>query len=162
MAKEKKQKYQTYQDKEYERNYELEQQRKKELKQQAEQDYLALLEKQTFFKKLKNDYKNSISEFKQKKVATSDLKQYVKEAKQIIDQYQKEIDADVLVYLTKYEKSTFKFKKWFYGIGKEIRRTSWTSKKSLLLSFVVVIVIVVLLAAIFFGIDSAFYSLSTK
>ena len=65
-------------------------------------------------------------------------------------------------YSVDFEKLSFKLKRWFYGIGKEIRRTSWASKRSVLVSLIIVIIIVLILAAIFFGIDSGFYKLSAK
>lgn len=45
-----------------------------------------------------------------------------------------------------------KFKTFFYGIGKEFERTSWTTKRKVFSDFFVVVIIVVLLAAIFTGI----------
>lgn len=49
-------------------------------------------------------------------------------------------------------KKTNKFKKFFYGVGKEFERTSWTTKSKLMSDFFVVIIIVLILAAIFTGI----------
>ncbi|WP_412032270.1 preprotein translocase subunit SecE [Malacoplasma muris] len=45
-----------------------------------------------------------------------------------------------------------KFKKFFYGVGKEFERTSWTTKSKLVSDFFVVVIIVLILAAIFTGI----------
>lgn len=42
-----------------------------------------------------------------------------------------------------------KFKSFFYGVGKEFERTSWTSKSKLVSDFFIVLVIVLILAAIF-------------
>ncbi len=50
------------------------------------------------------------------------------------------------------ETQTKKFKKFFYGVGKEFERTSWTTKSKLVSDFFVVVIIVLILAAIFTGI----------
>lgn len=44
------------------------------------------------------------------------------------------------------------FKRYFYGVGKEFERISWTSKKTLFSNFLVVIVVVAFFALIFTGI----------
>lgn len=49
----------------------------------------------------------------------------------------------------KKEKKESKFKKFFYGVGKEFERTTWTSKSKLVSDFFVVLAIVVILAVIF-------------
>lgn len=47
------------------------------------------------------------------------------------------------------EKKESKFKSFFYGVGKEFERTSWTTKGKLVSDFFVVLIIVLILAAIF-------------
>lgn len=46
-------------------------------------------------------------------------------------------------------KKDSKFKSFFYGVGKEFERTSWTPKSKLVSDFFIVLVIVLILAAIF-------------
>lgn len=41
------------------------------------------------------------------------------------------------------------FKKFFYGVGKEFERVSWTSKKDLALNFLTILVVVTFFAVIF-------------
>lgn len=47
------------------------------------------------------------------------------------------------------KKKESKFKSFFYGVGKEFERTSWTPKNKLVSDFFVVLIIVLILAAIF-------------
>lgn len=47
------------------------------------------------------------------------------------------------------EKKQSKFKSFFYGVGKEFERTSWTTKTKLVSDFFIVLLIVLILAAIF-------------
>lgn len=46
-------------------------------------------------------------------------------------------------------KKESKFKSFFYGVGKEFERTSWTTKSKLVSDFFIVLIIVLILAAIF-------------
>lgn len=47
---------------------------------------------------------------------------------------------------------SLKLKTFFFGLGKEFERMSWTSKSDLIKNFIVVICIVVILTAIFTGV----------
>lgn len=42
-----------------------------------------------------------------------------------------------------------KFKKFFFGIGKEFQRVTWTSKKELASNFLIIIVVIVFFGVIF-------------
>lgn len=166
MANEKKQKtnkYLTYQDQEYERNLLLEKERKQQKKLLAQQTYRELNLHKSLIKKAKDDQKLILKLLKENKLISKtqfnahrlELKNAINE---MIDEHYQLLDK----YSVDFEKLSFKLKRWFYGIGKEIRRTSWASKRSVLVSLIIVIIIVLILAAIFFGIDSGFYRLSAK
>lgn len=157
-----KEKYKSYQDIEYERSYELEKSKKAELKLQEKIEFEALLKQKTQLQKAIVDYKNVIKSFEQKNVNKEEIVKYQNEAKKVIEAYKLELKNAQISYNEKFQKPVYKFKGWFYGVGKEVSRTSWASKKSIIISFTVVIVIVIILAAIFFGIDAAFSNLSAK
>ena len=166
MANEKKQKtnkYLTYQDQEYERNLLLEKERKQQKKLLAQQTYRELNLHKSLIKKAKDDQKLILKLLKENKLISKtqfnahrlELKNAINE---MIDEHYQLLDK----YSVDFGELSFKLKRWFYGIGKEIRRTSWASKRSVLVSLIIVIIIVLILAAIFFGIDSGFYKLSAK
>lgn len=46
----------------------------------------------------------------------------------------------------------YTFKRYFYGVGKEFERITWTPKKTLFSSFLVVVVVVTFFALIFTGV----------
>lgn len=52
----------------------------------------------------------------------------------------------------KYKQKKHTFKKYFYGVGKEFERVTWTSKKNLFTSFMVVVVVVIFFSLVFFGV----------
>ncbi|MDR2557319.1 MAG: preprotein translocase subunit SecE [Mycoplasmataceae bacterium] len=56
--------------------------------------------------------------------------------------------------LTEEDTFNFKFKRWFFGVGKEFSRISWPKKGSVLRDFVIIIIIVFAIALIYFGIDA--------
>lgn len=157
-----KEKYKTYQDIEYERSYELEKAKKVELKLQEKKEFESLLKQKTQLQKAIVDYETVLKSFKQKNVAKEEIIKYQNESKRVINAYKLELKNAQISYNEKFNKPIHKFKGWFYGVGKEVSRTSWASKKSIIISFIVVIVIVIILAAIFFGIDAAFSNLSAK
>lgn len=160
MAKDKS-KYLTYQDKEFERNQILEEQRKKELKEQANVVFLALQKQKRIYLQAKQDYKTNLRHIKSK-LTIAQQKAYIKQAKIILKKMRFDYKKALLQYELEFERGAFKIKRWYYGLQKEVKRTSWASTKLVITSLFVVIIIVVLLAAIFFGIDSAFIKLSTK
>ncbi|AJQ45549.1 hypothetical protein JM47_03220 [Ureaplasma diversum] len=160
MAKDKS-KYLTYQDKEFERNQILEEQRKKELKEQANVVFLALQKQKRIYQLAKKDYKTNLRHIKSK-LTTVQQKAYLKQSKMILKKMRFDYKKAVFEYELNYERGSYKIKRWYYGLQKEVKRTSWASAKSVITSLFVVIIIVVLLAAIFFGIDSAFIKLSAK
>lgn len=48
---------------------------------------------------------------------------------------------------------SFRFKRWFFGIGKEFSRITWPTKSRVFKDLFVTIVIVVLLALLYLGFD---------
>lgn len=50
---------------------------------------------------------------------------------------------------TKNKEKKHLFKKFFYGVGKEFERVTWTSKKDLALNFLVILVVITFFAIIF-------------
>lgn len=75
---------------------------------------------------------------------------------EIIKKSKNEFNISLNIYREKYETTSFKIKRWFYGMGKEFIRIRWSSKKLVFTSFVVVVGISVFLAIIFFIIDLIF------
>ncbi|GMO15770.1 MAG: hypothetical protein Ta2E_06850 [Mycoplasmoidaceae bacterium] len=51
------------------------------------------------------------------------------------------------------DKAAYKTKRWFFGLGKEFNRITWTPKKKMLINFVVVIGITVFFVLLFLLID---------
>lgn len=51
------------------------------------------------------------------------------------------------------KKKNSKWKKFFYGIGKEFGRISWIKKKEIATSFAIVLAVVIFFALIFWGIS---------
>lgn len=52
----------------------------------------------------------------------------------------------------------FRFKRWWFGMDKEVKRMSWPTSKQLITNFLIVIAIVGILTALFFGINQIFIS----
>ncbi|RCT48965.1 preprotein translocase subunit SecE [Ureaplasma parvum] len=161
--KQKSNKYLTYQDQEYERNLLLEKERKQQKKILAQQAYQQLDLNKKLIKKAKNDQKLILRLLKEdKSISKTQFNTHRIELKNTIDQMIDENYELLEQYSVDFEKISFKLKRWLYGINKEIRRTTWASKRSVIISLIIVIVIVLILAAIFFGIDTGFYKLSAK
>lgn len=53
---------------------------------------------------------------------------------------------------------SYRFKRWWFGMGKESRRIAWATPKNLIISFLIVLFIVALLTALFYGINEIFIS----
>lgn len=51
------------------------------------------------------------------------------------------------------KKKNSKWKKFFYGIGKEFGRISWIKKKEIATSFAIVLAVVIFFALVFWGIS---------
>ncbi|MDR1850976.1 MAG: preprotein translocase subunit SecE [Mycoplasmataceae bacterium] len=51
------------------------------------------------------------------------------------------------------EKVSLKFKRWFFGLGKEFNRVNWSPKKKVLMNFFIVLSITIVLALLFLFID---------
>lgn len=52
----------------------------------------------------------------------------------------------------KYKPKKYILRKYFYGVGKEFERVTWTSKKSLFTNFVVIVIVVLFFSLVFFGV----------
>lgn len=74
----------------------------------------------------------------------------------VIDKLELEYKQKKQEYKFKWELGDFKFKRWFFGMGKEFSRVSWASKKSVWQGFLIVVSIVIFLALIFLAIDGIF------
>jgi preprotein translocase SecE subunit len=44
-------------------------------------------------------------------------------------------------------------KKWFYGLGKEFSRITWTPLKKVWINFFIVVCVVLFFALVFYGVD---------
>lgn len=51
------------------------------------------------------------------------------------------------------KKFSYRFKKWFFGIGKEFGRITWPNKSRIIKDFFTVIILVAIIALIFLGFD---------
>ncbi len=51
------------------------------------------------------------------------------------------------------KKFSYRFKKWFFGIGKEFGRITWPTKSRVIRDIFIAVFIVAILALIFLGID---------
>ncbi|MDE5553321.1 MAG: preprotein translocase subunit SecE [Malacoplasma sp.] len=67
--------------------------------------------------------------------------------------YVDEIDNKKSIKLRSQKLKKHKWKKFFYGIGKEFGRVSWLNKKEIGTSFAIVLVVVIFFALIFTGIS---------
>ncbi|MBD5446149.1 MAG: preprotein translocase subunit SecE [Mycoplasma sp.] len=67
--------------------------------------------------------------------------------------YVNEIDNKKSIKLRSQKVKKHKWKKFFYGIGKEFGRVSWLNRKEIGTSFAIVLVVVIFFALIFTGIS---------
>ncbi len=139
------------------KQFELEKQQKEELfKERAEFHTKVLQAKQvwkigerkakeirTEFESKRNDYA-SYNEFKQAK------HKLITQQKQVLDGVKKKYLELNKAYKDKYELGTYKFRRWFFGMGKEFERITWCNSKTLWTSFLTIVIIVVILAILFF------------
>ncbi|MDR2821566.1 MAG: preprotein translocase subunit SecE [Mycoplasmataceae bacterium] len=54
------------------------------------------------------------------------------------------------------DKISYKIKRWFFGLGKEFNRISWTPRKKMIFNFFVIIAITTIFVLIFLLIDFIF------
>lgn len=73
-----------------------------------------------------------------------------------IKKFKEDLRLDIITYREEYETMSFKVKRWFFGMGKEFSRISWSSKKTVFANLIVVIGISLFLAVIFLIIDLIF------
>lgn len=57
-----------------------------------------------------------------------------------------------IVSQKKSKEKKYTFRRYFYGVGKEFERVTWTPKKTLFTNFVVVLVVITFFAIIFTGV----------
>jgi preprotein translocase SecE subunit len=48
---------------------------------------------------------------------------------------------------------SFRFKRWFFGVGKEFSRVTWIRGKQVLKDFGIILILVAIMALIFLGLD---------
>lgn len=73
------------------------------------------------------------------------------------DKKNKKID-DAVFAKREHLSFSYRFKRWWFGMGKESRRIAWATPKNLIISFLIVLFIVALLTALFYGINEIFIS----
>lgn len=143
-------------------NLALEKEKQKLEQQQNDYDQLsiaklkfALAKKRA--KELNKEFlKTKRSEFKSYLDFLKSYKESKLKRKQILDVQKDNYLKLRNIYSEKYETTSFKIKRWFFGMGKEFSRVRWADKKLVLTNFVIVIGISAFLAIIFFIIDFLF------
>lgn len=73
-----------------------------------------------------------------------------------IRKFRDNLRLEVIAYREEYETTSYKIKRWFFGMGKEFSRISWSSKKTVFTNLIVVIGISLFLAVIFLLVDLIF------
>lgn len=136
----------------------------KEFYENKKTKYLELIKLKERLYLAKKRSNQLIKEFKEKKIseyqnhdefeiAYKDYKDQCYDAvKKLNDEY---IDAK-LAYAYEFETSSFKIKRWFYGIQKEVNRISWMKKKNMFYAFIVVVSITLSLSILFLIINLIF------
>ncbi|MCV3743594.1 preprotein translocase subunit SecE [Ureaplasma sp. ES3154-GEN] len=156
-------KFVSVQDRELEMNEAYEQAVKKQKKQDYLKEKQALKQQKLIIKhQLQNRRQNILAMQKNPNISKDEIRTYSNQTSQLIKALVLEYYEDVRWLNAKYEKNSFLIERWFYGVNKELRRTSWPTKRVVITSFLVIITIVLILMAIFYGIDAAFIRLSTK
>ncbi|MCV3728421.1 preprotein translocase subunit SecE [Ureaplasma miroungigenitalium] len=150
-----------------EREYEMNEAYEQEVKKQRKQDYInekKILDQQkkVISHQMENRKKNILIMQKDSTVSKEAINQYSQQTSLLIKMLVEQYYQDVRNLNAKYEKNNFLIERWFYGVNKELRRTTWAKKTTVILSFIIIIVIVLILMGIFYGIDAAFIRLSTK
>lgn len=74
----------------------------------------------------------------------------------IIHELENELKRKKDEYDLNFERGGYKFKRWFYGMGKEFSRITWLDKIGIFEGFLTVFIISILLALIFLAIDAIF------
>lgn len=98
------------------------------------------------FLKRRKEFKSS-TEFKNAYVENKNKRT------EVINKLESEYEQELANYRTNYELGTYRFKRWFFGMGKEFSRISWLSKKEVMTGFIIVFFTSVTLALIFFIIE---------
>ncbi len=140
----------------------LDLQLKKEKNSEAKKDYeKRIIEAKKKYLSAKKNNKKLGKEFKstRSKYATKDAYKFAHEQNRsereaIVIKFKGEYNTLQDEYYEKFEMGSYKFKRWFFGMGKEFNRTAWSTKRSLLENFIIVAIVILFLALIFFAIDS--------
>lgn len=97
--------------------------------------------------------RSSYSSNKEFHQAYHDVKKHRTDA---INKFKHDLKLDIISYREQYETMSYRIKRWFFGMGKEFSRISWSSKKTVFTNLIVVVGISLFLAVIFFIIDLVF------
>lgn len=142
---------------------EIEANRQRQEYEQRKNDFeeLEIFRKKVEIAKEKNKEMDRKFQAKKSEFATQkEFKQAYKENKEkrqlIIDKLEAEYNQKKQAYKFKWELGDFKFKRWFFGMGKEFSRITWSSKKSVWQGFIIVVTIAIFLALVFLAIDAIF------
>lgn len=73
-----------------------------------------------------------------------------------IKKFKEKLHLEIIAYREEYETTSYKIKRWFFGMGKEFSRISWSSKKTVFANLIVVIGISIFLAVVFLIVDLIF------
>lgn len=107
-------------------------------------------------KQLDKEFRNKISEFKTKEEFDKAYKANKEKRNQVIfDMRSKLIDMK-LNYSFEFETTSFKIKRWFFGMIKEFQRIYWLKRKQLFYSFLIVVSITLILSILFLILNIAF------
>lgn len=98
------------------------------------------------FEKTRGNY-NTYEEFK---IAKQKL---LTQQKQVLQSVKEKYLAINKEYKDKYELGTYKFKRWFFGMGKEFERITWCNNRTLWISFITIIGVVAILSILFLIVD---------
>lgn len=143
-------------------NLVLEREKQKLELQQVEYDQLSIMKMKLRLMKRKTKELNKDFLLNKRNgfTSTKEFIQKYKEAKSkrkaVLDKAIHDYKVARDIYREKYETTSFKIKRWFYGMGKEFIRIRWSTKKLVLINFLVVIGISTFLALIFLLIDFIF------
>ena len=105
-------------------------------------------------KKLEKEFKATRSKYDTKDAYKFAHEQNRSEREAVVIKFKNEHESLQNEYYEKFEMGSYKFKRWFFGMGKEFNRTAWSTKRSLLENFIIVLIVILFLALIFFAIDS--------
>ncbi|GAA5414693.1 preprotein translocase subunit SecE [Ureaplasma ceti] len=95
-------------------------------------------------------------EFQDHKAFVEAFKENKAKRQLVIDKLELDYEQQKEAYNFKWEVGSFKFKRWFFGMGKEFSRVSWANKREVWEGFLIVVSIVIFLALVFLAIEAIF------